>query len=55
MRTDNTKKYKYLGEVIKNKITLEDHITQIRGRAEAAYQTILVISEDRHFKYIKMK
>ena len=55
MPIDNTNKYKYLGEVINSKLNLDDHISQMKGKVEAAYQTVLAITEDRHFKHIKMK
>ena len=36
--TDN---YTYLGEMINHKRNAEDHITQLKRKTEAAYQTIL--------------
>ena len=54
MPIDNTTTYKYLGEVFNDRENLTDHIKQLEGKAEAAYQTILTIAEDRHFKQIKM-
>ena len=51
----HTDKYKYLGTTLNSKWNLDDHIKVIRGKAEAAYQTILGVAQDRHFKGIKME
>ena len=50
--TDN---YKYLGEIINNKMNLKQHIKTIKGKAEASLQTILAIGGDRHLKEIEME
>ena len=55
MRIDNTTKYKYLSEVVNNKLNLEEHIAQLKNKVGAAYQTILAIAEDRRSKHIKME
>ena len=51
---DETDKYTYLGEVINKNMNLKDHIKNIGGKVEAAYQTIIAIAEDQNFKNIKM-
>ena len=50
-----TDKYKYLGEIFNNKGNLKDHISEIKGKAEAAYQTLLKIAGNKHFHNIQMK
>jgi hypothetical protein len=47
--------YKYLGEIINGKNNLEDHLKSIEGKVEAAYQTLIAITEDRQFRNIKME
>ena len=37
-----------------NKGNLEDHLSMIEGKAKTAYQTILHIAKDKHFKRIQM-
>ena len=36
-------------------MNLKDHIKQIEGKVEGAYQTLITITEDREFKGIKMQ
>ena len=55
MELSETDKYKYLGEINNRRMDLKDQITQIEGKVEAAYQTLLTIAEDRHVKNIKME
>ena len=50
MTLDLTTTYKYLGEMINGKTNLKDQITQLERKLEAAYQTILAIAGDRHFR-----
>ena len=50
-----TDKYKYLGELFNSKGNLADHITEVKGKAEAAYQTMLTIAGNKHFHNIQMK
>ena len=47
--------YKYLGEILISKGNLSDHITAIKGKTEAAYQTLLQIAGDKHFHNIEMR
>ena len=55
MKIEYTTKYKYLGETINNKLNMENQITEIKRKVEAAYQTILVIAGDKELKKIKMQ
>ena len=54
MDLDVTHKYKYLGEMINDKMNLKDQITQTESKVEAAYQAITAIAGDRHYKNIQM-
>ena len=51
---EETDKYTYLGEINNKKMNLSDQIKSINSKAEAAYQTLITITEDRDFKGIKM-
>ena len=55
MKLEFTEKYKYLGEIFNNKGNLTHHIAEIKGKAEAAYQTLLTIAGNKHFNNIQMK
>ncbi len=55
MEMDMTKTYEYLGETINDKGNIENHIKKIRGKAEAAYQTVRVIAGDKDFNLIDME
>ena len=50
----NTDTYKYLGTVINNKGSLEDHIKSTKGKVEAAYQMIMTLSTNAEFLKIEM-
>ena len=50
-----TEKYKYLGITINNKNNMADQIKGIKGKSEAAFQTILHLARDRNFKGIEME
>ena len=52
---EETTSYKYLGEVINNKNTLDDQIKEMNRKAEAALQTILSIAGDQALRNIQMK
>ena len=54
MDLDITHKYKYLGEMINNKMNLKDQITQTESKVEAAYQAITAMAGDRHYTNIQM-
>ena len=55
MQVEPNEKYKYLGEMVNEKLNLKDQLKQIEGKVEAAYQARLVIAGDCHFKNIDMK
>ena len=50
-----TNKYKYLGEIINDKMTLNHNITAAAGKAEGALQTILTIAGDPLLRGIQME
>ena len=52
---DLTNTYKYLGEMINDKTNLKDQIAQLERKLDAAYQTILAIAGDRHFRNTQME
>ena len=52
---ETTEKYKYLGVTLNSKWNLDDHIKAVKGKVEAAYQTILSIAQDRSFKGMQME
>ena len=49
MEMDLTEKYEYLGETINDKGNIENHIKKIRGKAEAAYQTVRIIPGNKDY------
>ncbi len=55
MNLDYCTKYKYLGQVVNNKNNLQDHITELKGKTEAAIQTLFQIAGDSNFKGIEME
>ena len=55
MKLDTTQKYKYLRMVINNIGTMEDHISNIKGKVEASTQTILNIAGYNNFNKIQME
>ncbi len=55
MELDQTETYKYLGETLNNKGNIKDHTKNIKGKAEAAYQTIMLLAGDTNFKNIEME
>ena len=55
MILDLTTTYKYIGEMINDKTNLKDQIAQLERKLEAAYQTILAIAGDRHFRNTQME
>ena len=44
MILDYCNKYKYLGNIQNDKNNMKDHIQALKGKVEAAYQTILAIT-----------
>ena len=55
MVMDNTETYKYLGITINNKGTMEDPIHKLKGKMEAALQTIFNLAGNKNFNQIEMK
>ena len=55
MEVDTCEYYKYLGETITAKNSLDKHIQQTEGKVEAALQTALYIAGDENFKGIAMQ
>jgi len=51
---DQTETYKYLGISINNKGNMEDHIKKIKGKTEAAIQTIFSLAGNDAFHNIEM-
>ena len=52
---EETDKYTYLGEVNNKCMNLKDHIKNVEGKVEGAYQTLIAVTEDREFKGIQME
>ena len=50
---EETEKYTYLGEINNKKMNLADQIKNINSKVEAAYQTLIIVAEDREFIGIK--
>ena len=55
MTMEYTSKYKYVGETLNEKANLDAHILEIKGKVEAAYQTILTIAGNKQFRNIQME
>jgi hypothetical protein len=55
MSIEKTTKYKYLGKIIHEKMSLEPTLKEARGKAEGALQTILAIAGDPLLKGIQME
>ncbi len=55
MDLEFTTKYKYLGTVKNDKNNLKDHITEIKSKCEAAFQTILALAGNLNFKGLEME
>ncbi len=51
MELDLTETYEYLGETINNKGNIENHIKKIRGKAEAAYQTVRIVAGNKDLNF----
>jgi hypothetical protein len=51
---DQTETYKYLGVTINNKGNMEDHIKKLKGKTEAAIQTIFSLAGNDEFHNIEM-
>ena len=48
-------KYKYLGDILNTKNNLKDQITELKGKTEAAFQTLISITQNKQFQNIHMK
>ena len=55
MTLEYINKYKYLGETLNEKANLETHIQKVKGKVEAAYQTILSIAGSKQFRNTQME
>jgi hypothetical protein len=55
MKIETTDRYKYLGEFIDKKISLELNIKEARSRSEGTLQAILAIAGDPFLKGIQME
>ena len=51
---DETNKFTYLGDIMNDKCNMNDQIKSIKQKTEGAYQTLIVVAEEREFKNIKM-
>ena len=51
---DQTTNYKYLGMSINDKGNLEDHLNKLKGKVEAALQTIFTLAGNDEFQQIEM-
>lgn len=54
MPLEYTANYKYLGEIINNKINLNDHLTEMERKVEGAYQTIIAVTKNPVIKDIEL-
>jgi hypothetical protein len=54
MDLEPTNNYKYLGMTLNSKGNLEDHLKKIKGKTEAAFQTILNLTGNDEFHKIEM-
>ncbi len=55
MELDNTSTYTYLGQTINDKGNINDYIKSIKGKVEAAYQTIRIIAGNKDLNIIDME
>ncbi len=55
MTLDYCEKYKYLGETLNQKWNMDDSKKELRGKIEAAYQTMLNLASDRNFAGMQME
>jgi hypothetical protein len=54
MDLEPTDSNKYLGITINNKRNLDDHIQKLKGKTEAAFETILSLAGNDTFHTIEM-
>lgn len=50
-----TETYKYLGHIQNEKNNLADHLSDIKGKVECAYQTLMAIAGNKYFKGIELE
>ncbi len=55
MTINFTDQYKYLGNIQNNKNNLKDQITEVKRKAEAAFQTVMTVAGNKTFKGIEME
>ena len=55
MEIEYTNKYKYLGCIQNDKNNMKDHIAEVKGKAEAAYQTVMTVAGDMAFRNMEME
>ncbi len=55
MDMELTDTYDYLGETLNEKGNIDNHIKKVKGKAEAAYQTVRIIAGDKDFNYLDME
>ena len=55
LNLEYTEKYKYLGETLNTNNSMKNHITTIRSKTEAAYQTILTVAKNPSFQNIELQ
>ncbi len=51
----NTHKYKYIGQIMNERNNAEDHIKEIKGKSEAAFQITQIIAGNDNFSRIKVE
>jgi len=54
MEIGHTERYKYLGYMLNNKANSKDHLQNLKGKAEIAYQTIQTITSSKNFRNMHM-
>ena len=52
---EKTEKYKYLGYLQNSKNNNEDHIKQVKGKTEAAYQKMMALTGNSNFSMVEME
>ncbi len=55
MDLELTETYEYLGETINDKGNIENHIKKIKGKAEAAYQTVRIVAGNKDLNFLDME
>ena len=55
MKLEHVTNYKYLGELLDDKMKLETHLDKVRTKTEGTYQMILSLAYDPYFNDIEME